>query len=171
MNRCPKVRLRIGGIPTRADLKMLSGAGIQQLINVSGVGLGQIYADDALDTFTLNEFFFSDVFSEGRTLNPAILEIMSAAAFCEAMSETMRAEFIAAVQVVGDCLCGEKAIYLFCHRGVGRSPAVAVAALVYAMHVAVSDAIAMVMQVRGCAEITEMTLSSVSYALEALPAS
>lgn len=162
------VKLRIGEIPSVAELKRLSDSGVTALVNVSGAALGEIYPNGELVAFSLSEFVFSDVFSDAKPYDAIAGDAISGDLFAGRVVPEMREGFVCAAQRVYECVCEDRPTYVFCHRGVGRSPAVVLAGLALTTRFTMSEAVNIVMHLRASASITSMTLSGAYFARQSL---
>jgi predicted protein tyrosine phosphatase len=88
--------------------------------------------------------------------------------YLESTTQETRQAFLAAVSTVCKSLRVDRPLYLYCHRGVGRSPSVAMAAICITQGINFLQARDMVKKIRSPATITEMTIASAIFAMSML---
>lgn len=151
--------LTIGGLPSMAEIGALGRKGIISLVNVSGIPLSSLYDPLALSKFRIDEQRFSDIFStnSAQELPSTLPEVFSAQPVA-----LPRAFGIAVASVIGAWRQGNS-VYLFCHQGVGRAPAVALAAIHFGFKIPLEDATAIVEKMRPQALVTNMSLAAANW--------
>jgi hypothetical protein len=120
-----------GNLPSPQQLLILQARGFKHLLNISGIDLQQLYSPQQLANFTLQQFYFRDVFSMGMTLQFEQIEQINSAVYYTQTTEAERMQFFAAVQQLIDWLNEKIPTYVFCQQGIGRSPCVLAAALTH----------------------------------------
>ncbi len=120
-----------GDLPSPAKLAELKTQGFTHLLNVSGIDLYKLYSREQLSAFTLAQFTFKDVFSTGQVVKTAQATTVDCRLYCEQTSVTERFQFCKAVEQLLAWLKNRSRCYVFCQRGIGRSPCVVCAALTY----------------------------------------
>ena len=136
--------LGISALPTRSSLVLFRTLGFTELINVSGSDTSSLYTASDLAGMVYADFFFADVFSSSN----------EAATIIEKMSPRGMHEIKSAVVHAAACLREQRRVMVFCHLGVGRSPAVSVMALMLARHCSAEEAVHVVMRLRPNAAIS-----------------
>ena len=122
--------LRVGPLPSQDRLVDLWQVGVRQLVNVSGVDLGEVYPLQYWSEFELAQFSFVDIFSVEQPLLPEqAAQQVDPTVYLDIADTEEREQFLTAVQVTAAALARRRPTFLFCHRGLGRSPTVAAAAL------------------------------------------
>ena len=122
--------VKLGNFPSPETLQTLKEEGFQSLVNVSGIDLLKIYAEEQTSVFTISQHTFRDVFSEDfSTLDIAAADEVTPDIFINCTTIEERAAFHSAVTVVIENLKAQTGQYIFCHKGLGRSPCVLFAAL------------------------------------------
>ncbi len=152
-------QLRIGGLPSPQELREMGQSGCLTLVNVSGLQLAQMYPAQVLAGFDLHEFAFSDLFSHGApgTHGPWADD---PGAFVAAFSPEQQEQFRLSVVSLRKQLASYRTVYLFCHYGIGRSPAVALAALRSVWGMPLQKAIDAVRSLRPQAHISALSVSA-----------
>lgn len=122
--------LKIGGLPSLRELALAHQAGYDCLINVSGVDLQAFFPAELLEPFTLSQYIFSDIFSRlGKIDGQFKFNDINVDAYTALAIPADREQFFLAAQCLAMSLAAGHRTYLFCHRGQGRSPVVAGAAM------------------------------------------
>ena len=149
----------IGGLPSVTEIGALGRRGIVNLVNVSGIPLSSLYDPLALAKFRIDEQRFSDIFStdSAQELTSALPETFSSQSVA-----LPRAFGIAVASVIGAWRQGNS-VFLFCHQGVGRAPAVALAAIHSGFKVPLEDAAAIVEKMRPQALVTNMSRAAANW--------
>ncbi|MBH1969835.1 dual specificity protein phosphatase family protein [Moraxellaceae bacterium AER2_44_116] len=152
--------ISIGGLPTEAEINTLFLRGVRSLVNVSGVKLSDVYPEQRWDCWSLNEYFFSDIFSSA--LDIAAIEDMAhqSSFFEETANPEHRQQFLQSVQALSHILLNHESVHVFCHHGVGRSPAVTLAAICQVWSLSLPEAISLVQKLRPQCRITSMSIAA-----------
>lgn len=161
-------QLQIGGLPSPKELREMGQQGCLTLVNVSGLQLAQMYPAQVLAGFDLHEFAFSDLFSRslpGASGATGVAEAAAAqhdepGAFVAAFTPEQQEQFRQSVVSLRKQLASYRSIYLFCHYGIGRSPAVALAALRSVWGMPLQQAISTVRSLRPQAHISALSVSA-----------
>ena len=124
--------IKLGKLPWPEKLLELRSEGFNQLINVSGIDLFQLYSEEQLSPFTIKQHSFKDIFSKAPQLGNGILGdgLIDGQAYVVKSTEEDRQAFYDAVIDVLDLIKAQTPFYIFCHQGIGRSPCVLFTALV-----------------------------------------
>lgn len=155
--------LRIGGIPARATIRELHHAGFHDWVNVSGVDIAAIHPGPALQAFRIHAFAFADRFSAHP---PADIPAHPAPDPLRHWPAEERAQYRAAVTTAVACLRARRPLFVFCHYGQGRSPAVSLAALHLAWAYSLDQARECVAWLRPQAKIGPVTLAAARWLAE-----
>lgn len=155
-------RLRIGALPSPDELAALTGAGYRGLLNVSGIDLEEMYPGSTLCPFKLMQFTFVDVFSAAPAWSADTN--INAELYTNASSTVDQQQFLAAVKVLTQWLAGDAAVFICCHRGEGRSPAVTSAGLLCVYGGVISDVFSYVSNLRPQAKLTAITAAAMTWA-------
>jgi len=108
--------ITISGLPSIDQLHRFVRKGGTDLLNVSGTGLYSLYGVGVLNRLALYEYRFPDVFSGDRCTNT--------------LNQLQSQSYCAAVRTLTTLLKYRHSVHVFCHRGIGRSPAVSCAAFI-----------------------------------------
>jgi hypothetical protein len=157
-----KESLYISSLPSLQELERSRNiAHVQHWINVSGIDINQIYPKQALSPYTISQFEFADVFTDGKKLTDfSALESINTEHY-ESVSELEhRNAFLAAIKVLILQLSDERSTRIFCHRGLARSPLVAAAALNHIHDESLAQSIARVHQIHPPAYFTDISISA-----------
>lgn len=158
--------LRIGGLPDKAYLRHLAEDGYLHLINVSGSALRDIHGDQAVAAFTLHEYGFSDQFSLHPMLEGSFDD--TPGFFLSQFLPEHQGYFLKAVVSGVESLKAHKSVSVFCHHGVGRSPAVALALMRCVWQWSLPISIQAVQKIRPQAHLSQLSVSASSWALNRL---
>jgi protein-tyrosine phosphatase len=124
--------ISLGDLPSPDKLQSLQNKTFTHIINVSGIDLFQLYDKDALSFFAINQYTFKDVFSYQPLPDKAIvLSEISADFYLQTTNDYDRKAFFKATANVVESIVNNHAFFLCCHQGIGRSPCVMFAALIY----------------------------------------
>jgi hypothetical protein len=153
--------LRIGTATASArffyELKHL---GYQHIIDVSGLDTWAFWPRDLTRLFEVSHFAFSDVFSV-PVKHSVLQHKISPALYQKHVAITEQQAFAAAVTQAIFCLSQRReGVYLCCQQGHGRSPAVALAALMFGLELPLPTALALVKTIHPTARFTEMSVSA-----------
>jgi hypothetical protein len=149
--------LSIGGLPSEPELAALYQSGRRRLVNVSGASLVELYGKDAMACFELSEFTFSDVFSEPLgEIDPRD----DRRPYTITAPVADQIQFRLAVNALAKHLSRMHGTYVFCRQGVGRAPAVSLAAIHGLWSVPMAQAVGVVMDLRPQAMITGLSISA-----------
>ncbi|TAG28026.1 MAG: hypothetical protein EAZ37_03205 [Burkholderiales bacterium] len=156
--------LDIQGLPYPDELARLAKTGRLHLVNVSGNSLLEIYPELNLHGFELTETTFSDLFTQhpmiDRMSHPSSVDFVR----CFPLEQQMA--FKLAVSAACDILRTGSCGRVFCFHGVGRAPAVTLAALRCAWNLPLSDAVELIKIIRPQAHISELSLSAAQWCWE-----
>ncbi|MEY4768317.1 MAG: hypothetical protein RL637_956 [Pseudomonadota bacterium] len=120
-----------GSLPSPAQLIQLRQQKCKHLLNTSGIDLYQIYSASQLADFTIQQFYFKDVFSNADRVNlNQIFSITMDDYYTHTYPEE-REQFFAAVQQLIVWLNNKTSCYVFCQQGIGRSVCVLSTALIH----------------------------------------
>lgn len=158
--------LRIGPLPFHAQqFYQLKQAGCCHLINVSGLEVQQFWPAQLNVLFHIHHYSFSDVFSVPKQ-HSLLSTPVSAQQYQQQVAAVEQAAFAAAVSQVEQCLQRGESMFLFCQKGRGRSPAVALAALMHSLQLPLPTAAALVQQLHPPAQLSTMSASAGLWYLE-----
>lgn len=164
MSAPPEQRLVLGALPGPGRLVALAGAGIQHLVNVSGLDLAEIYGDAALARFQCTTHCFPDVFSEGEPLtNPRHPPVVGPGAYLARTHPSERRALLDAIEAVHAALAEGGTVFLFCAQGRGRSPLVAAAALRRVDSRPLPTILGLVRHLQPAAHFTDLSLSALAW--------
>lgn len=158
--------LNIGGIPDKHHLRQMALGGWLHLVNISGSSLRDIYGDNAVAAFTLKEYRFSDHFSAHPILNSQPEDTPQL--FLSEFLPEQQEHFLRAVAFIVQSVKAYRSVSVFCHYGVGRSPAVALAVMRCAWKWPLPIALQIVQQLRPQAHLSLLSVSASSWALSRL---
>lgn len=161
--------LRVGPLPSTADLRALERWGCRDLVNVSGIDLRRSHPRLEDHGLRLRQYRFRDVFTPAPGLDAATLARYDDPApqidYMRSATDDERAEFLSATRAVAASLRRQRPVYLCCHRGQGRSPAVAAAALHSVYPLPAGHRWRAVMTVAPGAHISPVTLAAAAWYL------
>jgi len=149
-------RVRIGSLPSKPLLRELDSAGFRRYLNLSGVDLQTVYP--SLPSVPSRLFSLNDVFSYPSTHIKPIAQD-----YLRYSPEGQPLIFLQAVIALRTWLAEGQTVYVFCYRGEGRSPAVALAALRGYFQLPLNTAQELVQKLRPQARITAMTLAAAEW--------
>lgn len=158
--------LRIGGLPGKPDLRELANEGYLHLVNVSGSSLRDIHGERTTAAFTLSEYGFSDHFSAHPLLDGSPQD--TPGFFLSQFVPEQQENFLKAVAAGVKSVSTYKSVAIFCHHGVGRSPAVALALMRCAWKWPLPVALQAVQQIRPQAHLSHLSVSASSWVLNRL---
>lgn len=159
--------LRVGPLPSHDKLTGLWQAGVRQLVNVSGVDLGEVHPPRYWSEFELAQFSFVDIFSAEQPLPPEQAEQqVNPALYLDAAGANEREQFLTAVQITAAALARRQPTFLFCHRGRGRSPTVAAAALRRITGAPLTDVWQAVFDIQPRAQLSRISLAAVRWSCD-----
>lgn len=153
--------VRIESLPSIQELHGYATQGRLSLVNAAGVSLRDIHPASALSPFELHEFVFSDLFSQRAIAED--LQAADAHEFLEAFTPNQQTQFRQAVQALTWHLVRFRSCVVFCHHGVGRSPAVALATLHTLWKIPIGEAAALVRTVRPQAHLSSLSSSAAAW--------
>lgn len=156
-------QILVGGLPALDELRALARTGCQTLVNVSGTALADLHGQPAVSPFVLHEHGFSDLFSRHPMLvGPGVDD---PGLFLDEFLPEQQNSFFLGVQAACDSLSAYRSIFVFCHHGVGRSPAVALAVMRCAWGWPLPKALVAVRAIRPQAHISGLSVSASAWAL------
>ena len=141
--------LGISALPIRSSLVLFCTLGFTELVNVSGSDTSSIYTTSDLEGLAYADFHFADVLSTAS----------EAAAIVEALGPVGMQGIKRAVLHTAACLRERRKVMVFCHLGVGRSPAVSTMALMLARQCSAEEAVQVVLRLRPKAIINDAVLA------------
>ncbi len=137
-------QLYIGGVPSPAELAYFEQLGVCYWVNVGGVDIHTMYAYELSFVKSLEQFFFTDIFSPYKyykfykpyktasnhwSVKSDLIETSQPALYEKHTTPHEREQFLKATYTVFEQLRHQQPTHLFCYTGQGRSPTVALAAL------------------------------------------
>lgn len=140
--------LAVGPLPSNGGLVALHALGFNDVINVSGAPSTDLWPAAVTLTMRLLDFRFRDAFAAADGLSPPPLDAREFGAFRDA------------VDAATDVLLAGRRCGVFCHRGVGRSPLVAAAALIRARGYPREQAMEAIRRLRPEASFTPASLAA-----------
>lgn len=143
------IGLGISALPTRSSLALFRTLGFTELVNVSGSETSCIYTASDLTDLAYADFHFADVLSTASEV----------AAIIEALGPRGMQGIKSAVAHTATCLREQRRVMVFCHLGVGRSPAIATMALMLARQCSAEEAVQVVLRLRPKAMINDTVLA------------
>lgn len=162
-----KGRLLISALPSPQILALWRQNGIGHLLNVSGVDAYAIYQPGALAGFSVSQEKLVDVFTTAPPLaQSADAALDGAKLYLQLTDEGQRLAFLSAVRTLLDKLHTFTPTAVFCHRGQGRSPLVAAAALQAFYHEPIADAVSRVQALHPPAQFTHASLSALQWCVQ-----
>lgn len=164
--RLAKNLVLMGGLPSKDELRHMAINGCANLVNVSGASLASIHGVQAVSPFTLHEYLFSDLFSRHEIITDFSRD--DTALFYREFPADQQQSYLQSVNAVSLHLRTHQTVALFCHHGVGRSPAVALAAMRCVWGWTANEAAQAVRQIRPQAHLSALSLSASSAACVAL---
>lgn len=154
--------INISDLPSRGKLRQLAQDGCLTLVNLSGSSLKEMYGEKVVSAFTLSEYSFSDFFSQREIFGG--VEIDDPSLFINTFTPEQQENFLMGVQAAVACVRKFNSVSLFCHHGVGRSPAVALSLMLCAWNWSITDAVDAIRQIRPQAHISDLSVSASSWA-------
>lgn len=130
--------LGISPMPTRSSLTLFQTVGFTDLVNVCGTHSANVYSGMEMSGIAFADFLFPDRFSIATNV----------ASISLSLSAAQMAELRGAVLKTAEFLKQQRRVIVFCHLGVGRSPAVALMALMLAHQFSVDDAARIILRLR-----------------------
>lgn len=140
--------LAVGPLPSKSGLAALRALGLSDIVNVSGVPSAELWPPEAVLKMRMLDFRFRDAFTAVDGLEP------------DPMLPAEFEAFRAAVAATADVLSAGRPCGVFCHRGVGRSPLVAAAALIRARAMPRDAALQAIMRLRPEARFSAASLAA-----------
>jgi predicted protein tyrosine phosphatase len=165
-----KESIYISSLPSLQELeRQRSIAHVQHWINVSGIDIHQIYPEPNLLAYTISQFDFADVFTDGKKLTDfSKLEQFDTKQYKNVSELKHRNALLTAVKMLITQLENESSTSIFCHRGLARSPLVAASALNFVHDEALADSIARVHLIHRPAYFTDISISALLWCKEQL---
>lgn len=157
-----KDKLYISSLPSLQELERYhSIVHLQHWINVSGIDIHQIYPKPALLGYSISQFDFADVFTNGKILTDfSSLEQISTHLYKRVSELKHRRAFLEAVKALITQIEKYNTTGIFCHRGLARSPLVAAAALNHLHNESLAQSIDRVQQLHSPAYFTDISVSA-----------
>jgi hypothetical protein len=167
---CIPPKLYISSLPSLHELARFHHVThVQHWINVSGIDINQIYPIPALSAYSISQFNFADVFTDGEKLvDFSELKHIPIEVY-ENVSELIhRFALLAAVKTLITQFENQVPTGIFCHRGLARSPLVAAAAINYIHNESLFQSIARVQKLHPPAYFTDVSISALLWCKEQL---
>lgn len=162
-------RLYISSLPSKKTLERYRDSyKVRHLINVSAVDINQIYPDLAACGFSVLQFDFPDIFTDGQKLDDALIKATTADTYVKAAEAEQRQAFIQAVQALITQLENDTPTCIFCHRGHARSPLVAATALNHVYGETIQQTLARVRKLHPRSNFTDISYSALLWGREQL---
>lgn len=162
--------VRISSLPSLKTLQLWQNKGIKELINVSGVDLFELYEKDVFSFFNVNQIEIVDVFTSKITGNIEVInEPIFQGLYVRVTNENQRTAFVKAVKIMIQQLVEQNPTYIFCHRGLSRSPLVVAAAFQYFYQESIAQAVERTRAIHPPAQFTELSLSALKWCSLHLP--
>ncbi len=143
--------LGISALPTRSSLRLFKTLGFTDLVNVSGSATENLYLAADLDGLAFSDYPFADVLSTAG----AVTEIV------EKLGPAGLLEFKKAATQTASCLQQQRRVIVFCHLGVGRSPAVSTIALMLGRGYSLDEAVDVIVKLRPEAVLSDPVVAFV----------
>ena len=126
-----KDRLYISNLPSLAEFeRFYYVVNVRHWVNVSGIDVYQIYPELVSSDYSISQFDFADIFTDGEKLTDfSEIEKITSELYESVSVEQHRHALLEAVNAVVVQLENQVSTGIFCHRGLARSPLVAAAAL------------------------------------------
>ena len=137
--------LGISPIPTRSSLALFRTLGFTELVNVCGSNSGNVYTEAELSGLVCTDFPFPDRFSTAT----------DAASIFSNLSIADMVHLRGAVSKTAEFLKLQRRVVVFCHLGIGRSPVVALMALMLARRCRAEAAARIIFRLRPMAVIND----------------
>lgn len=156
--------LRVSGLPTVQQLQQAYAYGVGHLLNVSGVNVYEVYQQPDLPEFVISQTVFTDIF----TTKPMQTDFnrVSSDMYMQIANEDERQALLSAVQTLFALVSQQIPVWVFCHRGIGRSPLVVAAALHKYYGDSGKQAIARTYEIQPAAHFSEISLSAMQWCQE-----
>lgn len=163
-------KLYISSLPSLKELERFHYVThVQHWINVSGIDINQIYPMPALSGYSISQFNFADIFTDGKKLvDFSKLESVTTETYKNASELKQRLAFLAAVTALITQFENRVSTGIFCHRGQARSPLVAAAAINYMHNESLLESIARVQNLHPPAYFTDISISALLWCKEQL---
>jgi protein-tyrosine phosphatase len=156
--------LRVSGLPTVQQLQQAYSYGVAHLVNVSGVNVYEVYQHSDLPEFVISQTVFTDIF----TTKPIQTDFnrVSSDMYMHIANDNERQALLSAVQTLFALVSQQIPVWVFCHRGIGRSPLVVAAALQKCYGESSKQAIARTYEIQPAAHFSEISLSAMQWCQE-----
>ncbi len=156
--------LRVSGLPTVQQLQQAYSYGVAHLVNVSGVNVYEVYQQPDLPEFVISQTVFTDIF----TTKPMQTDFkrVSSDMYIQIANDSERQALLSAVQTLFALVSQQIPVWVFCHRGIGRSPLVVAAALQNCYGESSKQAIARTYEIQPAAHFSEISLSAMQWCQE-----
>ncbi len=162
-------RLYISSLPSKTALvRYRDSYAVRDLINVSAVDINQIYPDLADAGFSVLQFDFADIFTDGQKLDTALVKSTTADIYVAAAADKQRQAFIQAVQALIIKLENDIPTCIFCHRGSARSPLVTAAAMNHIHDETIPQMLTRVRKLHPRSNFTDISYSALLWSREQL---
>ena len=170
MRHLDKDRLCISNLPSLAEFeRFYYVVNVRHWVNVSGIDVYQIYPELVSSDYSISQFDFADIFTDGEKLtNFSEIEKITSELYESVSVEQHRHALLAAVNAVVVQLENQVSTGVFCHRGLARSPLVAAAALNHFHNESLPQSIARVQALHPRAYFTDISISALIWCKEHL---
>jgi hypothetical protein len=159
--------LYISSLPSIKDLRAWQHNGIGYLLNVSGIDINEMYSTNVFESFQLVQITFADIFTKGDIVNvDATIDKSSSENYLQLATDEEQQALLSAVQALVEQFQLGTQSCVFCHRGQGRSPLVAAAALGRFYRESIAQAIARTRIIHPPAIFTDISLSALQWCSE-----
>lgn len=155
--------VKIEGLPSIGQLHAYALQGRLSLVNAAGVSLHDFHPVHSLSPFELHEYIFSDLFSQRAIVGNQAVIHADPREFTDAFSVQQQDQFRQAAHMLIRQLQRHRSCVVFCHHGVGRSPAVALAALHTLWQIPLPEAARTIRQVRPQAHLSSLSFSAAAW--------
>lgn len=161
-------RIILGGLPGPKQLADIREQGVRRLINLSGVGLAEIYGTEALAPFDETLYVFADAFSQGNpvTGREDWMAVDAGLYLNNARHPYEREQLLIAIAAVQAVLRSSEPVFVFCEQGRSRSPLVVIAALVLSGLASLAEAVQAVQALQPRARLTDIGLAALRWSQE-----
>jgi hypothetical protein len=165
-----KDRLYISNLPSLAEFERFYYAvNVRHWVNVSGIDLYQIYPELASSGYSISQFEFADIFTDGEKLTDfSEIEKITTELYENVSVEQHRHALLEAVNAIVVQLENQVSTCVFCHRGLARSPLVTAAALNHFHNESLLQSIARVQALHPRAYFTDISVSALIWCKEQL---
>lgn len=170
MRHLVKDRLCISNLPSLAEIERLYYVvNVRHWVNVSGIDVYQIYPELVSSDYSISQFDFADIFTDGKKLTEfSECDKIGSELYKNLSVEPHRVALLAAVNTIVVLLENQVSTCVFCHRGLARSPLVTAAALNHFHNESLLQSIARVQALHPRAYFTDISISALTWCKEKL---